>query len=294
VLNLANFRPGGEPSPPNASTTTDAAAAPGETAAPLDADNDATLDFLKRYLRLTHCDLFFADAAILVEGTAEKLLMSQMIQRCAPDLESRYVSVLEVGGAFAHKFSTFFEFLGIPYVVITDIDTVDRADKRKACRADAPEAHTSNASLRMLLKLETRDELVRLVQDKQVVNRGYCFVTYQRPVRASFEGAEHLLFGRTFEEAFIYENLDLFRDGGLKDVLDCSTLTTVELAKAEVYQRIRSESFKKTDFALGVASSKTMWAVPGYIREGLLWLQTKLGSQESAGNPQANAGASKK
>lgn len=32
------------------------------------------LDFLKRYLRLTHCDLFFADAAILVEGAVEKLL----------------------------------------------------------------------------------------------------------------------------------------------------------------------------------------------------------------------------
>ncbi|MNC74659.1 hypothetical protein D3C75_1260530 [compost metagenome] len=30
--------------------------------------NDRTRDFLERYLRLTHCDLFFADAAILVEG----------------------------------------------------------------------------------------------------------------------------------------------------------------------------------------------------------------------------------
>ena len=30
-----------------------------------------SLAFLKRYLRLTHCDLFFADAAILVEGAVE-------------------------------------------------------------------------------------------------------------------------------------------------------------------------------------------------------------------------------
>jgi predicted ATP-dependent endonuclease of OLD family len=29
-------------------------------------------DFLQRYLKLTHCDLFFADAAILVEGNVEK------------------------------------------------------------------------------------------------------------------------------------------------------------------------------------------------------------------------------
>ncbi len=33
-------------------------------------------DFLQRYLKLTHCDLFFADAAILVEGNVERLLFA--------------------------------------------------------------------------------------------------------------------------------------------------------------------------------------------------------------------------
>ena len=31
--------------------------------------------FLHQYLTLTRCDLFFADHAILVEGTAERLLL---------------------------------------------------------------------------------------------------------------------------------------------------------------------------------------------------------------------------
>ena len=38
-------------------------------------DEKETLNFLKRYLKLTHCDLFFADATVLVEGTVEKLLL---------------------------------------------------------------------------------------------------------------------------------------------------------------------------------------------------------------------------
>jgi len=42
-----------------------------------------SLAFLKRYLRLTHCDLFFTDAAILVEGAVEKLLMPSMIEMSA-------------------------------------------------------------------------------------------------------------------------------------------------------------------------------------------------------------------
>lgn len=56
-----------------------------------------SLAFLKRYLRLTHCDLFFADAGILVEGAVEKLLMPTMIGRAAERLRTVYLTVLEVG-----------------------------------------------------------------------------------------------------------------------------------------------------------------------------------------------------
>ncbi|MCP5007322.1 MAG: AAA family ATPase [Planctomycetes bacterium] len=53
-----------------------------------------TRDFLERYLKLTHCDLFFADAAILVEGNVERLLMPLMIESTAPRLKKAYL-VLE-------------------------------------------------------------------------------------------------------------------------------------------------------------------------------------------------------
>jgi putative ATP-dependent endonuclease of the OLD family len=50
-------------------------------------DEKETLDFLKQYLKLTHCDLFFADAAVLVEGTVEKLLLPKMIEKSASGLK---------------------------------------------------------------------------------------------------------------------------------------------------------------------------------------------------------------
>jgi predicted ATP-dependent endonuclease of OLD family len=81
-------------------------------------------DFLERYLKLTHCDLFFADAAILVEGNVERLLMPLMIESAAPKLKEAYLSVLEIGGAFGHRFQTLIEFLGITTLVITDLDSV--------------------------------------------------------------------------------------------------------------------------------------------------------------------------
>lgn len=85
---------------------------------------DRTRDFLERYLRLTHCDLFFADAAILVEGSVERLLMSQMIAKSAPRLQSTYLSVLEIGGAFGHRFKGLIDFLGLTSLIVTDIDSV--------------------------------------------------------------------------------------------------------------------------------------------------------------------------
>ncbi|EJT05013.1 ATP-dependent endonuclease [Rhizobium sp. CCGE 510] len=81
-------------------------------------------NFLERYLKLTHCDLFFADAAVLVEGNVERLLLPQMIAMAAPRLRSAYLSVLEIGGAFGHRFKSLIEFLGITTLIITDIDSV--------------------------------------------------------------------------------------------------------------------------------------------------------------------------
>jgi predicted ATP-dependent endonuclease of OLD family len=81
-------------------------------------------DFLEKYLKLTHCDLFFSDAAILVEGNVERLLLPVMIQKSAKTLRSSCLCILEVGGAFGHRFQSLIEFLGLTTLIITDIDSV--------------------------------------------------------------------------------------------------------------------------------------------------------------------------
>lgn len=95
-----------------------------ETANDPDDPADRTRDFLERYLRLTHCDIFFADAAILVEGNVERILMPQMIAKVAPRLQSTYLSVFEIGGAFGHRFKGLIDVLGLTCLIVTDIDSV--------------------------------------------------------------------------------------------------------------------------------------------------------------------------
>ena len=85
-----------------------------ESAAGEVEDEQQTLKFLNKYLRLTHRDLFFADGAILVEGAAEKLLISAMISLSAEKLNQSFLTVLELGGSYSFCFASLLEFLGIP------------------------------------------------------------------------------------------------------------------------------------------------------------------------------------
>lgn len=205
-------------------------------------------DFLERYLKLTHCDLFFADAAVLVEGNVERLLMPQMIRNAAPGLRSSYLSILEIGGAFGHQFRTLIEFLGITTLIITDLDSVhfqvvapgeagDHDDdeeedapeaagdqdaddgngarrQRKTCTPETADAMTSNQMLIQWLPGRERiEELLALPSvDKELLadanGLGAVRVTYPCTVELNWNGETIYRAGRTLEAAFAFENLE--------------------------------------------------------------------------------------
>ena len=233
-----------------------------------------SLAFLKRYLRLTHCDLFFADAAILVEGTVEKLLMPTMIESTAKRLRNTYLTVLEIGGAYAHRFEGLLSFLHIPYLVITDLDSVVPSGNPRACRADVEGARTSNASLKKLCGRTTVADLIALsLAEKQHTAKDR-YITFQTDILAIDSTTETTLRPRTLEEAIVYENFELFRSGKLSIGMTIPALS--EGAYQSVYEQIQSDGFKKTDFAMDILACAEEWIVPGYISEGLRWLETRL------------------
>ncbi|MBD3678666.1 MAG: AAA family ATPase [Rhodobacteraceae bacterium] len=245
------------------------------------ATQEEALAFLKRYLRLTHCDLFFADAAVLVEGSVEKLLMSTMIERAAKRLRASYLTVLEVGGAYAHRFDELLTFLKIPHLVITDLDSVEPDGRHPVCRADTEGALTSNASLKNLLKVNSVAQLIALTPAQKHNAAQDRYITFQQDISVEENGANSVMRPRTLEEAFVYENFQLFRDKKLN--LDLTIPAEFDEAYNEIYKYVKSDSFKKTDFAMDVLASEADWKVPAYIVEGLEWLENRLHPQTSAG-----------
>lgn len=231
---------------------------------PLPDDDPDLLGFLRRYIRLTHCDLFFADKAIFVEGQVERLLLPMMIEERAKTegcetLASQYISISEVGGGHAHKFKPFIDFLGIPSLIITDLDSVDD-DGRKCSVADGK--GTSNACLRKWIPgKETVDELKAC--DEATKIQGCIRVAYQVPQEGNC--------GRSFEEAFIYANITWLTDNHAK------LNTTKAAIKKAVDAGLAAQAWElsgklgKVDFALDLIGEPG-WSIPLYIEQGLTWL----------------------
>ena len=101
---------------------------------------DATDKFVTRYLQTTHCDVFFADAVIIIEGTAEEMLLPHFIKNKFPELNQRYVTVLRINGKHSHRLDPLLKKLAIPTLVVSDLDSgvgVGRHNKVPAKRQDS-------------------------------------------------------------------------------------------------------------------------------------------------------------
>lgn len=248
-----------------------------------------TRDFLQRYMKLTHCDLFFADAAVLVEGNVERLLLPLMIDKVAPSLKTNCLSVLEVGGAFAYRFKELLEFLGIVTLIITDLDSVKLNPDTKrysACITSDVDALTSNQTLKSWLpKLEKISEITSANENTKIQlpserSPAIIRVAYQteQPIRCRKSPGN--VIGRTFEEAFILENFiwtqNKRRAFDVRVVDEIKDLSAMAIHQS-IYDLVKAKDFRKTDFALALMmETPEAWKVPTYIAEGLEWLSKQL------------------
>lgn len=229
----------------------------------LSGEEVANREFLHKYMTLTRCDLLFADRAILIEGTVERLLLPEMIRKFDaavadkdPKLGNQYLSIMEVGGAYAHLFFNLLDFLNLRTLIITDLDTIDQNDHRKKCRVSAG-THSSNACINNWYTLDggntpTKDELLKKSEGEKI--SGNRRLAFQIP------HVDKDACGRSLEDAFMLANPGKFG------------ITGKTAAEREVNAWEQAKRIDKTDFAMIYAILDTNWITPRYIQEGLRWL----------------------
>jgi predicted ATP-dependent endonuclease of OLD family len=252
---------------------------------------DETGRFVKRYLKATHCDLFFADGAVLVEGPAERILVPHFVRKREQYgyLRRCYVTWLEIGGSHAHRLRSLIDHLGLNTLIITDIDAKD-AEGKAVPPVRGTGLKARNETLKSWIPVdESLDALLDKKPDEIVLSdpSGYAVrVAYQQPIEAKFKSdkpAEAL--ANTFEDALVYENINLFKEmdgtglmGRLRKSLDSAT------DLGDLGRQLSAALAKggKAEFAMELLFSDEIdtMKVPAYIDEGLLWLAEQLKRKE--------------
>lgn len=225
-------------------------------------ENADNMDFIKKYLTLSRCDLFFADKIIFVEGASERLMLPDMIEKCEKEklfdsekykLPAQYYALIEIGGAYAYKFIPFADFLGLPCLILTDIDSmIDGRTKAVVSKGKT----TSNATIKWWMRKikgipQNSKDMISLADINSATDAektlGKCHIEYQT--------LENGICGRSLEEAVMNVNRNHY---GLVDPVAEEDLDFTEKSK--------------TDFALNLICNNPNYSIPQYIKNGLIWL----------------------
>lgn len=223
-------------------------------------DNPTNMDFIKKYLTLSRCDLFFADKIIFIEGASERLLLPDMIEKCEKEglfnsqkykLPAQYYALIEIGGAYAYKFIPFVNFLGIPCLILTDIDSmIDGRTKSVVSKGKTTSNVTIKWWMRKLKNISEKDkisltDIIALKDDEKTMDK--CHLEFQTE--------EQGLCGRSLEEAIRNVNR-----------------THYGLSATPSEAEIEFDEKSKTDFALKLIYDNPNYTIPQYIKNGLMWL----------------------
>lgn len=249
-------------------------------------EDDLTEKFVVRYLNTTHNDLFFADAIILVEGPAERMLIPHFIRKNHSLLDNCYITILEIGGSHAHRLKPLIEKLGVICLIITDIDSLDPTKtSNKKCQPKLNEGlTTNNDTLKTWLPEETSiDKLLGLKEKDKTKKTLPIYVAYQQGIMHN----KLTVYPYTFEDALVLENIEIFKklektSGLLKKMVDATNRPNVIDIAKDAFDAINAKGAKKAEFALdlmyydGLENLKT----PTYIKAGLEWIERCLKSNK--------------
>lgn len=267
-------------------------------------DDKATRTFAERYFRVQHTDLLFADAAIFVEGAAERMLVPLFIERDFTELDRRYISFLDLGGRHAHRLHPLVQRLGIPTVVITDVDPVEvtkdakgKTIRKAAAIVDPKGLECGNDTLNIWHPKKKDLHLLAEPADADHTwnngSGGRVRFAWQVPIPKNGP------WPSSFEDSLILTNLDWFKAlgqekdkkpaadeaappkviGPLRVVVDTvlAKLDPAELCK-ELHSMLR-EKFAKAEFAATMFERISMGEnvrCPAYISDALAWLDKEL------------------
>ncbi len=216
------------------------------------------------------------------------MLVPHFIRAKFPKLDQSYISLLEIGGAHAHRLKPLLDTLGLLSLVVTDLDSIQETGTAKARPERGKGYRTGNTTLKEWVpEKELLDDLIDLSDGEKQTEDGLVRVAYQCAITLEYkEGeGEGEAIPYTFEDSLALTNLTLFRDcaepvGLLKKLQTALGNDTLEDASTEMFASL--EKGKKAEMALELLylNEPDQVEPPAYISDGLKWLEGTLESRK--------------
>lgn len=251
------------------------------------------LKFLIKHIKFKVSELFFADAVIFVEGITEYTLLQYYLDADVR-FNKYYISLILIDGAHAKVYEKLIYTLGVPTLIITDIDIkrekFEKYEKdqgnprRKRCYLQInskalKERPTTNSTLIYFYEVCS----VKKIIDGDYKIKNNLMVLCQKQKINGF-------YPTSFEEAYILTNPE-------NDIVDVA----LKKVKPDIYKEVKGNggvvknSYKlqkklsnsKSDFAnemlFGILTSDDVTKIPElpqYIKDGLRFLEKRLGGEK--------------
>lgn len=237
--------------------------------------NDDVRNFYTLLFQINYSDLIFANKIIMYEGDTEKMFLEKILSlEKYQGLQNQYISFVQVGGAYSHKYKHLVEFLNIKTLIFTDIDySIDHTNE-----SIIEDDRTTNASIKQfyidyLRKHPTTEHSLK-------IKAFYDWVQDNTLMRIFFQNRGDG-YTRTLEEAILYKKYQLkpSDDKPKKDwhKIRAELKISMPRNKTDLNSRdiIIATSNNKTDFMYSLIikhSAELESFIPNYIEEGLTWL----------------------
>ena len=244
--------------------------------------------FLKKHIKYKVSELFFSEAAIFVEGFAEDMIIPYYIEK-REGLCQHFVSVFNINGAHGFLYKRLIEALGIPVLIITDLD-IERKEESEEDTEEDRKSATIYQQIRCLDDHKTTNATIIDLYGKSDISAISNHIE-KNNLYLAYQGKINGYYATSFEEAFILTNYDNALANELLKELKPQIYKSI-VGKIPKYEKNKENSYKwqrKLEKSKGEFASKLLYKIvneeleenlpklPQYISDGLDWLEEKLG-----------------
>lgn len=246
--------------------------------------------FLKKHIKYKVSELLFSDAAIFVEGFAEDMIIPYYIEKME-GLRKHYISIFNINGAHGFLYKRLIEALGIPVLIITDLDIKRNEESDEADKQEGKKAKTYE-QISCLADKETTNATIIDIYGKAEISAIPVHIEKEN-LYLAYQGEVNGYYATSFEEAFILTNYDNAITNELLKELKPNIYRSIVGEESE-YEKNKENSYKwqmKLEKCKGEFASKLLYKVvneeleeriprlPKYISDGLDWIEKKLGGR---------------